>query len=329
MTRDWSDEELNDVRFPAASPADGPIGLIGLGNMGTPMSARLVGAGYEVRGHDAVAKNAAAAEEIGVLIETSAEAVAARCEVILFVLPGSDVVDDVATQIASLDPDARRCRMIVDMSSSSPTRTQALASRLETRRLILVDAPVSGGVTGAEQGTLTIMAGGSMAAIESLAPVFRPLGARVVRVGEVGAGHAVKALNNLLSATHLLATNEAVIAAARFGLSPELLLSVVNTSSGRSGSTERKLPDFVLTGTFASGFSAALMEKDVGIATALARELGVEVPIMESVLARWHELGRELGNGADHTEIIKPLERRHSVEIRGNAMRGVVGRRSA
>lgn len=293
--------------------------------MGYPMATRLVAAGYEVHGYDRDAGSQARAAAAGVRIVDSAEAVAASADVILLLLPNSDVVDEVAAQLAAAP--GRLVSTIIDMSSSAPMRTQALAERLAADGIILVDAPVSGGVRGAEAGTLTIMAGGAPEQVEALSPIFDTLGSRIVRVGEVGAGHAVKALNNLLSATHLLATNEAVVVAARFGIDPELLLSAVNTSSGRSASSERKLPDFVLTGTFNSGFAAALMEKDVRIAASLADELGVDTPVAHSVLEAWHELGTALEPGADHTEIIRPLEERAEVTIRSMALE--VERRSA
>lgn len=311
------------MNSPAADRAR--IGIVGLGNMGFPMASRLVDAGFEVHGYDRDEASSTRAAVAGVLIADSAEAVAASADVIVLLLPNSDVVDAVAAQLAAAA--GRVASVIVDMSSSAPMRTQALAARLAEAGIVLVDAPVSGGVRGAEAGTLTIMVGGSVEQIDSLAPIFDVLGSRVVRVGNVGAGHAVKALNNLLSATHLLATNEAVVVAARFGIDPELLLSAVNTSSGRSASSERKLPDFVLTGAFNSGFAAALMEKDVRIAASLADELGVATPVAHSVLESWHELGSELEAGADHTEIIRPLEERAEVTIRSMAFDGE--RRSA
>ncbi len=302
--------------IPRIEPEAGPLGIVGLGNMGGPMAARLVEAGYELLGFDVSPESARLAADAGVRIVSTVEELASRCAVIVLLLPGSDVVDAVAGQIAAVPADARRCELLVDMSSSAPLRTQALAGRLEASGIALIDAPVSGGVRGAVNGTLTVMMGGPAELCAAATPVFEVVGSRAVHVGAVGAGHVAKALNNFLSASHLLASYEAVIAASRFGLDPALLLSVVNTSSGRSGSTESKLPDFVLTGGFDSGFSAALMEKDVRIATTLAEELGVEAPIAHAVLDRWHELAAALPAGADHTEVIKPLEESNGVRIR-------------
>ena len=156
------------------------------------------------------------------------------------------------------------------MSSSEPLRTRALAEKLAASGLArLVDAPVSGGVGGAERGTLTIMAGGEADTIADLAEVLSVLG-RVRHTGPVGSGHALKALNNLLSATHLLATSEAMVAGQEFGLDPHTMLEVFNASSGRSGSTENKWPNFVLPGGYDSGFGLGLMLKDMKIATQLA-----------------------------------------------------------
>jgi 3-hydroxyisobutyrate dehydrogenase len=292
------------------------VGFVGLGNMGAPMSARLVEAGHAVLGVDPTPAAAAAATARGVTVVDSAADLARQTDVVILMLPNSDVVDAVAGQLLAVPAGERRVRTVIDMSSSEPSRTRALAERLHAEGIVLVDAPVSGGVLGAVNGALTIMVGGPADTVAELTPLLAVLGSRVVRVGDAGAGHAVKALNNLLSATHLLATNEAAIVAAKFGVDPALMMSVVNTSSGRSGSSELKLPKYVFTGAFDSGFAAALLEKDVGIARRLAEEVGVELTIGTVVDDQWHALNAELPPGSDHTAIIKPLEERYGIQIR-------------
>ena len=160
------------------------------------------------------------------------------------------------------------------MGSSEPLRTRELAQRAAARGVELIDAPVSGGVRGALAGSLTIMVGGDPAPVARCRPLLETLGRAVLHVGPVGAGHALKALNNLLSATHLLASCEALAIGRRFGLDPQVMLDAINVSTGRCASTERKLPDFVLTGSYDSGFALALMVKDVGIAVALGEGSG-------------------------------------------------------
>jgi 3-hydroxyisobutyrate dehydrogenase len=169
----------------------------------------------------------------------------------------------------------------------------------------MVDAPVSGGVTGAVAGTLTIMVGGADADIAELRPVLELMGSRVLTAGPVGAGHAVKALNNLMSATHLLASAEALAAARRFGVAPERFLEIVNTSSGRSGSTENKLPNYVLPRSYDSGFTLALMLKDMRIGAGLAAALGTPDALARRSVELWAAAAGELPADADHTEIAR------------------------
>lgn len=295
---------------------DGTVGLIGLGNMGQPMAMLLARAGYRTRAFDASSAALEAAASAGIDVASSAADIARTCGTVILMLPSSDIVDAVAGEM--LDVDGRVATLFIDMSSSVPARTVALAERCAARDVRLIDAPVSGGVVRARSGELTIMVGGAEEDVQSVEDVLAVLGSRVVRVGEVGAGHATKALNNLLSATHLLATNEAVLAAREFGIDPAVFLEVVNSSSGRSGSSELKLPRYVLTGAFDSGFSAALLEKDVNIALGVEHALGVPAPVSEAAGARWAELRSRLDEGADHTEIIRPVERDLGRELRSH-----------
>jgi 3-hydroxyisobutyrate dehydrogenase len=195
------------------------------------------------------------------------------------------------------------------MSSSEPLRTRALAEQLESVGASLIDAPVSGGVRGAVNGTLTVMVGGDATLVESCRPLLETFG-RVVHVGDVGAGHAVKALNNLMSATHLWITGEAMVAGERFGLRPEVMLEVFNSSSGKSGSTENKWPNFVLTESYNTGFALRLMLKDMRIATALAEAQGTPISLGEEAVALWAKASDDLPATADHTEVARWLEER-------------------
>jgi 3-hydroxyisobutyrate dehydrogenase len=277
------------------------VALIGLGNMGTPMSRRLVDAGNRVRGFDLVeAARERLREGGGEPAATAAEA-AREATAVILMLPNSAIVEAVVEEL--LDEGAiTSSTLVVDMSSSEPTRTKALAERLAAAGIAFADAPVSGGVRGAERGALTIMLGSREADRERAHTLLAPLG-RVVDCGDVGAGHALKALNNLLSATHLWVTSEAMEAGRRFGIDPEVMLSVFNGSSGRSGSTENKWPNFVLPGTFDSGFGLRLMLKDMRIATDLAAQVGAPSRLGADAVGLWAEAAEGLDPSADHTRV--------------------------
>jgi 3-hydroxyisobutyrate dehydrogenase len=196
--------------------------------------------------------------------------------------------------------------VLVDMGSSEPLRTRAVAEQVAARGATMIDAPVSGGVSGATKGTLTIMVGGPDEAVAGVEPLLALLG-RVRHVGPVGAGHALKALNNLMSAAHLLASSEALLAGERFGLDPAVMLDAVNSSSGRSGSTENKWPNFVLPETYDSGFALALMVKDIRIALGLAEATGAPSALITRTVELWGEAATALAPDADHTEIVRWL----------------------
>jgi 3-hydroxyisobutyrate dehydrogenase len=277
------------------------VGFVGLGRMGTPMVRRLAAAGVAVRGHDTVPRP----ELAGVV--TLVDPVSAVADpIVILMLPDSDAVAAVLHGAGLLDALAPGT-VLVDMGSSEPLRTRELAAQAAERGVVLVDAPVSGGVSGATAGTMTIMVGGPDDAVGALQPLLAVLG-RVRHVGPVGAGHALKALNNLMSAAHLLASSEALLAGQRFGLDPAVMLEAVNGSSGRSGSTENKWPNFVLPATFDSGFALALMVKDIRIALGLLRATGVPSAHAARTVELWTEAAAALGSGADHTEVVRWLQ---------------------
>ena len=279
------------------------VGFAGLGKMGAPMATRLAEAGYQVQGYDVSEAAARIWTERGrVPASPTLQAMAAGAETVILMLPDSGVV---RTVMDGLLPALAEGTIVVDMSSSEPLVTRELAAEAARRRVTLVDAPVSGGVTGAVSGRLTIMAGGAADDVARVRPLLDVLGARVVHVGDVGAGHAVKALNNLLSAIHLLATCEAMAAAAEFGLDVPTVLNAINTSSGRSGSTENKWPDFIVPRTFDSGFSLRLMLKDMRIALGLATAAGTPCTLSALAVEQWAEAADALPENADHTEIAR------------------------
>jgi 3-hydroxyisobutyrate dehydrogenase len=281
--------------------------------MGTPMAARLAAAGYRVRGYDvsqqalqAWAARAPGGASAAVAVP-GLPAVADGADAVILMLPDSSAVTDVLTGRGLLSAVAAGT-VVADMSSSEPQATRELAAAAADRGVALVDAPVSGGVRGAENGSLTIMAGGTTDDVTRIRGMLAVLGSRVLHVGGVGAGHAVKALNNLLSATHLLATSEAMTAAARFGLDVPAVLDAINTSTGRSGSSETKWPNFIVPRTFDSGFDLRLLLKDMRIALGLAEQAGAPARLSAAAVELWAEAAGALPADADHTEIARWLD---------------------
>jgi 3-hydroxyisobutyrate dehydrogenase len=271
------------------------IGFIGLGTMGRPMAANLEAAGFSVQSFDLNGRGN----------RKSARAAAENAEVLITMLPDGDAVREaVLDALPGLKPGA----VVIDMSSSDPAATRALGAALAAKGIDMVDAPVSGALPKAKDGTLAIMIGGDQGPVAKVMPVLQKLGNQIFHVGPLGAGHAVKALNNYLGAAGTLAGFEALLIARAFGLDPKPMLDAINASTGRSSTTVRKIPQDVLTGAFASGFKLALMTKDVGIADALARGLKVKAPFLKETLKHWRAAQKKLPREADHTEIYKYLK---------------------
>lgn len=290
----------------AIAPGD-VIGFIGLGQMGTPMSARLMSAGYTVQGYDASADRCAALEGAGGrAVGTAADAADGATAVILM-LPNSAIVTEVLLRqglLAAMPTGS----LVIDMSSSQPDVTRELAAKTTEFGVILVDAPVSGGVRGAKAGSLTIMFGGTHEQFAQCRGLLAVIGKSLVHAGGVGAGHAVKALNNLLSASHFAATSEAISIGRRFGLDPMVMLDAINGSSGKNWSSEFKFPTYVLPESYTSGFSLRLLVKDTQIAVDLARHVGQPAAHAEATLRLWQQAAETLPIDADHTEIAPYVE---------------------
>ena len=267
------------------------VAFIGLGVMGKLMAANLA-ATYAVRSYDLNGKGNC----------RSAREAARGADALITMLPDGDAVREaVLDALPSLKPGA----VVIDMSSSEPASTRALGRALARNKIAMVDAPVSGARFKAKDSTLAIMAGGDKQAFKKVLPVLKRLGSDIFHVGPLGAGHAVKALNNYLGAAGTLAGFEALLIALRLGLDPKPMIAAINASTGRNSTTARKIPQDVLTGRFASGFKLGLMTKDVGIAAGLARNLGLKVPYLRKTNQLWRAAHRALPRDADHTEIYK------------------------
>jgi 3-hydroxyisobutyrate dehydrogenase len=204
---------------------------------------------------------------------------------------------------------------LVDCTSGDPATSRAMHAKLAAHGIGFIDAPVSGGTSGAQKGTLTIMVGGDPATLERVRPVLETFGQKIVHCGEVGAGDAVKAVNNALLATHILAAAEGLAALVKLGVDPRVALDVINASSGRSNTSMNLFPERVVTRAFPRTFRLALLEKDVGIAAEVARETRVPAPVLQLTADLFRIARGELGEVADHVEAVKMVEQWAGVEI--------------
>jgi 3-hydroxyisobutyrate dehydrogenase len=280
--------------------------FVGIGNMGWPMATRLVRAGFEVAVTDAVAGRAKSfVDQIGGKAVASLADATKEADVLLTMLPTSANVVSVVNEIM---PSLNSGKILVDMSSGAPAATQKIARDLGAIGVAVVDAPVSGGVSRALTGELAIMTGGHAAALDRVDPLLRAMGTTIHRIGPVGAGQAMKALNNLVSAGGLLMAVEALVIGQQFGLDPAVMTDVLNASTGMNNSTQKKLKQFVLSRKFDSGFGLDLMVKDLSIALEVGRNGSAPTPFSALCREMWASAASMLGKGQDHTAIAKLSE---------------------
>jgi 3-hydroxyisobutyrate dehydrogenase len=286
------------------------VGFVGIGNMGWPMAANLVRAGFDVTAVDAEPDRADAfAAEVGGSA-AGAEDAATDADAMVTMLPTSDHVADIIAQTrARLRPGT----LVIEMSSGVPSVTQALAADLAAHGVGLVDCPVSGGVARARTGELSIMAGGAAGELHRAERLLAAIGTSVHHCGGVGAGQAMKALNNLVSAGGFLIGIEALLIGQSFGLDPALMVDVLNASSGMNNSTQRKFNQFVLSRRFDSGFGLDLMVKDLGIALEVGG--GTPAPFAELCRELWANAAELLGPGQDHTAMARLSESLAGAEL--------------
>lgn len=286
----------------------GSIGFIGLGAMGGRMVRNIRGAS-RLMVHDADRGRAdEVARSIGAHVAGSVLEMG-DVETVILMLPDSNVVDSVfsgrngdsPSLLSALKPGAR----VIDMSSATPARTVENAAIARRHGLTFVDAPVSGGIGGAEAGTLAIMVGAEPADFAAIKPILDCMGAHVTHVGKVGSGHAVKALNNLLGATIFAATSEVFAAGEKFGLDPAIMQQVINASSGSSYMTNVMWPKAILPKTWDFGFALRLMNKDVGIAMSLIDETGTDTAVVKAGAKLWSDAVKVAPANADMSELAK------------------------
>jgi 3-hydroxyisobutyrate dehydrogenase len=288
--------------------------------MGHPMARNLARAGYGIVAHDVDhealrrTRDATGAEAPG-----SLKATAERCEAVITMLPDGEAVRAVVLGPGGagdcLLAGLSRGSVLIDMSSSSPLGTRALGAHLAERGIAMLDAPVSGGVRKAADATLSIMVGGDAPDVARCRPLLEAMGKQLFLTGPLGSGHAMKALNNYVSAAGLVAAAEAVLAAQRFGLDPANVVDILNASTGMNNSTLNKFHQFILSRTFDSGFSLDLMVKDLKTALEVARSTGSPARLAGACLQAWSEAQAALGPGLDHTAVVRHWENLSGTEL--------------
>ena len=279
------------------------VGVVGLGNMGFGMATTLARKGFEVIGYDLSEARRANIEAAGITFLPALPDVLRRADALVFSLPLARDVEAVVVADGGLLSRTDRKVVVVDTSTSDPGTTRRLAARLAEAGHALLDAPVSGGPSGAAEGTLTMMVGGTEADYTLARPILAAMSAQAPHVGPSGSGNIVKLVNNLLVAAHLVTTGEAMRLSEAAGLSAEEAIKVVNTATGRSAISEVMFPRWILSNTFDSGFSAGLMRKDVRLALDLAFESSVDLPLSAHVARIWQGTRDSIPDTADFTRM--------------------------
>jgi 3-hydroxyisobutyrate dehydrogenase len=294
------------------------IGFAGLGAIGTPMAERLATTHQlTVWNRTGATAEAFAAAHPGVAVARTPRELASGVEAVLTCLPTSAEVAGLLEGPDGLLAGLEEGTILVDCTSGDPASSRRIAESLRAAGIAFVDAPVSGGPPLARTGQLTVMCGGSEADVARAAAIVAPFAAKVVRMGPVGAGHAMKAVNNALLAVHIVALAEGMVTLAKAGIAPRTAMEVLNASSGRSFVSEALVPDRVLTGAWPKLFRLALLEKDIGIAESLARELDIAAPILAHAREQYRALRADLGEQADYLDPIHAAEVAAGVELRG------------
>ncbi len=293
------------------------IGFIGLGNMGAHMARRLIEAGHRVVVYDTRQEAIGNLAAHGAIAARSPAEVADAAETVMASLPTPDIVLAVATGADGVIA-GQRVRRFVDLSTTGAVMAQRIFALLAGRNIVQIDCPVSGGVAGAERGTLALMASGPRAEIAVVEPALAAIG-KMFFIGEQpGAGQTMKLVNNVLSATAMAATAEAMVMGAKAGLDPYIMLDVINAGTGRNTATEDKFAKAVLPGTFDLGFTAGLMTKDVKLFLAESGALGVPTDVIAAVARQFELTCTERGPDKDVSAIVQPVENRAGIKLRGS-----------
>jgi 2-hydroxy-3-oxopropionate reductase len=295
-----------------------PVGFVGLGSMGMPIAKRLLAAGNPLVVYDVRAEVVEQIRAEGAQVAASPAAVGSSAEVVFVSLPTPEVVKQATLGESGLIH-GNKARIYVDLSTTGPKVAIEVGAKLAERGIVAVDCPVSGGVGGAVAGTLALMVSGDKNAVEAVLPILRQFGKPGIVGERVGQGQSLKLINNLMSATHLAITAEAMVLGVKAGLDPDRMLEILNTGSARNVATEERFPNHVLTRTFNNGFANALMRKDVKLCLEMADQLQVPLWVGTAVDRLWMQTVLQVGANENSTSIVKTLEGWTGVEVRGKA----------
>ena len=292
------------------------IAFLGLGAIGAPMAQHLPAHGFDLIVWNRTPERAEQfAKSVRTRVARTPAEGAREADVVITCLPTSREVEGLLDGDDGLLAGFRSGATLVDCTSGDPTTSRRIAARLRERGVAFVDAPVSGGKRGAEEGTLTVMCGGDIGSVERVRPVLSAFGKNIVHCGDIGAGDMVKAVNQALLAIHIWATGEGLATLAKAGVDTRVALDVINASSGRSNTSMNLFPERVLSRAFPRTFRLALLDKDLRIAAEMAREAGVPAPLTQLASDLFREARAELGEEADHVEAVRVIERTAGVEI--------------
>ena len=290
------------------------IGFIGLGNMGQPMARRLVEAGHKLVVYDTRNDATAPLVALGAQLASSPQDVADRVETVMASLPSLQISEKVATGDGGVIH-GKRIKRFIDLSTTGSRVAAKIAGSLAKKNIVQIDSPVSGGVGGANKGTLAVMVSGPKSEVELVKDVLAVFG-KVFVIGEKpGMAQTMKLANNFLSATAMAATSEAVAMGVKAGLDPAVMIDVINAGSGRTTASDGKFPQAILPRTFNYGFATALMLKDVRLCFDEAKNLNVPNSVMSAVLDQWETTNTEYGGDSDFTAIVKMIEKRAGVTV--------------
>ena len=292
------------------------IGFLGLGAIGAPMAQHLPAHGFDLIVWNRTRERAdrLAGTVRARVARTPAEA-AREADIVITCLPTSREVEGLLDGPEGLLAGFRDGATLIDCTSGDPATSRRIATRLRQRGVAFVDAPVSGGKRGAEEGALTVMCGGDPAVVERVRPVLAAFGKSIVHCGAVGAGDMVKAVNQALLAIHIWATGEGLATLTKAGVDARTALDVINASSGRSNTSMNLFPERVLSRAFPRTFRLALLDKDLRIAAEMARDAAVPSPLTQLASELFRAARVELGEEADHVEAVRVIERTAGVEI--------------
>tara|TARA_B110000259_G_scaffold185051_1_gene233332 strand:- start:11660 stop:12568 length:909 start_codon:yes stop_codon:yes gene_type:complete len=286
------------------------LSFIGLGQMGLPMAVNLLKAGYLINAYDINKNSRKKFEKLGGEISNNLEDCTKNANFIITMLPDGDIVKKTILSYLKNRKLLNYEVIVIDMSSSDPIGTIALAKKIIKNKIKIIDAPVSGGVKKAISGDLTIMVSGKNKEVfKKVKPILKYLSTNILLTGALGSAHAMKAINNYVSAMGLIAASEAIILGEKFGIDPNTINEVLNVSSGKNNSTENKICQFILTEKFSSGFSLALMSKDIMIANKLAKKLNIKPIGINFSTKIWADANNHYTKNSDHTEIFKYLKK--------------------